>query len=340
MHGRHDAHGVAAEAEVRRPVVADDPHVALLRDPLLHAEAPVHGIHDQAAQALALEVRRGSHRRREYPRGLAAVARVRASPRQRLHRVVLRTLDRQVVRRHAGQHRAVQKHIGVVAEVLHAVDVRRAPDVGHSAQDGMAGGAGRYDPAGAFPAVATVVVDPRFAQHLLAEPARPGLAAKAPVRVRAVRVALVGEGVRRGAQADDRPPRFDVVHDVLHLLVGELPEPRRDDHEVRVSQSLETRDVRLLLRIDRPRLRVDREQHDALEAVPHGEHLAEHRHRFLGAVLLVAGDQDDLPARAGAVASRVGHPLLFAAECRPLQEGQKHRAQRRSRRKKTIHSHR
>ena len=339
MGRRHDADGVAAEAEVRRLVLADDPGVAPLRDPVLHAQPPVHGVHEQAAQPLALEVRGGAHRRREHPRRLAACAGVGPGPGDRDHRVVLRSFDRRIVGRHAGENGAEQQDVRVVAQVPEPVDVGRAPDVVHAAQDRMARRGRRDDAAGALLAVTAVMVDPGVAEHLLAESAGPGLAAKAPVRVRAIRVALVGEGVGRGAQAHDRPPRLDVVDDVLHLLVGKFAKTCGDHHQVGVRERFEARDVRLLLRVDRPGLGVYREQHDALETVPHGEQLAQHRHRFLGAVFLVAGDEDDLAAGAGAVAARIVHPLGLAAERRRVQEGQEHRAQGRAGRKKTIHSH-
>ena len=56
--------------------------------------------------------------------------------------------------------------------------------------------------------------------------------------------------------------------------------------------------------IDRAGLGIDREEHGAVETVPRGEDSREHRHGFLGAVFLVAGQENDpFPgARTGRVA--------------------------------------
>ena len=66
---------------------------------------------------------------------------------------------------------------------------------------------------------------------------------------------------------------------------------------------------------------VDGEQHGAFEAVALGQDLGELRQRLLGAVLLVAADEDDVLALAGAVAAleddpRVGRALREAPEAR------------------------
>ena len=74
------------------------------------------------------------------------------------------------------------------------------------------------DPARALDLVAAVVIDPGFAQHLPAEAAVPLLAV--PTVSAIGRAGLQVEGVRRGAQPDDRPSGLHVVHDVLHLASG------------------------------------------------------------------------------------------------------------------------
>ena len=51
------------------------------------------------------------------------------------------------------------------------------------------------------------------------------------------------ERVRRRADADNRPARLDVIHDVLHLLIGQIAKPREDDHQVGGRKCFETRDV-------------------------------------------------------------------------------------------------
>ena len=60
--------------------------------------------------------------------------------------------------------------------------------------------------------------------------------------------------------------------------------------------------------IDRAVLRIDGEQDGALEAVALGQDLGQLRQRLLGAVLLVAADQDDVLALARAVAPFVDDP--------------------------------
>jgi hypothetical protein len=60
-----------------------------------------------------------------------------------------------------------------------------------------------------------VVVDPRLAEYLPAETAL----GVVPVPVGVLALAAV-EGVRGGADAEDRLARTDVIGDVLHLIVG------------------------------------------------------------------------------------------------------------------------
>ena len=97
------------------------------------------------------------------------------------------------------------------------------------------------DPARALRPWLAVVADPGFAQDLPAEAAVPVLVL--PV-VFGERLAVLDvEGVRRGAHADDRPARLDVIDDVLHLLVGQVAEAREDDHQVGRLERLQAGDV-------------------------------------------------------------------------------------------------
>ena len=59
---------------------------------------------------------------------------------------------------------------------------------------------------------------------------------------------------------------------------------------------------------------VHREQDAGLEAVALAEDLGQHRQRFLAAVLLVAGEEDDVPALSGPGFLRIGE----ADRCRLL----------------------
>ena len=85
--------------------------------------------------------------------------------------------------------------------------------------------------------------DPCLAQHLPAESAGP-----IPCLVREAKLGVSCalrefEGVGRGAHADDRPARLDVIDDVLHLLVGQVAEARGDDHQVGVSRAFQPGNV-------------------------------------------------------------------------------------------------
>ena len=82
--------------------------------------------------------------------------------------------------------------------------------------------------------------------------------------------------------------------------VGKVLEPQEDDHQVGGAQRLEPGDVGAA-RLDESGLRVGREEHAALESVVPGEDPRQRRQRFLGAVLVVAGEKDDVLAGARAL---------------------------------------
>jgi hypothetical protein len=83
--------------------------------------------------------------------------------------------------------------------------------------------------------------------------------------------------VSRGAHADDGLARFDVVHDVLHLLVRQIAEAREDHHQIGGFERFQAGNVVILIRIDGSILPVDREKHGASEAMLLGENLAQLR---------------------------------------------------------------
>src|SRR5438034_9634149 len=78
-------------------------------------------------------------------------------------------------------------------------------------------------------AVLAMMADPRLTKHLPAEAAVPVLAVPGVLSVSLVRLEV--ERMRGGAQADDRPARFYVIDDVLHLLVGQVAKTQGDDHQ-------------------------------------------------------------------------------------------------------------
>ena len=70
------------------------------------------------------------------------------------------------------------------------------------------------------------------------------------------------------------------------------------------------RDIRLVDGVDGSVLWIDGEKHRALEAMPNRQDLTEHRHRLLRPILFIAGDQDNVFAFAGSVASRIHDPRV------------------------------
>ena len=102
--------------------------------------------------------------------------------------------------------------------------------------------------------------------------------------------------MRRGSEADHRPAPVEIVDDVLHLRVGEILEAEKDDQQVGRPQRLEPGDVRAA-RLDEPGLRVGGEEDAALEPVVPRQDPRQRRERFLGSILVIAGQKHEvLPA--------------------------------------------
>src|SRR5262245_48014002 len=128
----------------------------------------------------------------------------------------------------------------------------------------MIGPTRRDDAASALAAVLAVVADPSLTEHLTAEPLFVVLLLAGP-GVLAELFALRIEGVCRCANANDRSARFDVLHEVLHLLVRQVAKPRKDHEQIGRIKRFQARNV-ALVRIDRAVV-ADRKEHGALEAV-------------------------------------------------------------------------
>src|SRR5262249_25652181 len=79
-------------------------------------------------------------------------------------------------------------------------------------------------------------------------------------------------------------------------------------------ERLQTRNV-ADIRIDRAVLRVNGEEHGALEAVMLGQNPAELRQGLLRAILLIATDQHDMLALAGAFEAVVDDPGIVLSLC-------------------------
>jgi len=121
--------------------------------------------------------------------------------------------------------------------------------------------------------------------------------------------AAVAEGVGGGAEAGHRFAGFGEGGDALQLPVGQIAETRVDDHHVGLFEDFQAFDVVGAVGIDDA---VGEGEADGDgEAMVAVEDAGEHGHGFLGAVLLVAGDEDDvgpafLAVQAGDVGGCVG----------------------------------
>jgi hypothetical protein len=96
-------------------------------------------------------------------------------------------------------------------------------------------------------------------------------------------------------------PRVEEPGDHGGVLVARATEAGADDHQVRGVEAFEPAQSGLVVRID---VVVGPGEDDrAVEAVPLGEDLREHRRGLLPPILLVTGDDDDVPTATGAVLS-------------------------------------
>ena len=145
--------------------------------------------------------------------------------------------------------------------------------------------------------IGAVVRDPGFAQDLPAEAAGIG-GSVLPVELQELRVRPLDlKRMGRGAKPDHRTATIQVIGDVLHFLVGEILEAQRNDQQVRGVERFESRDIGTP-GLDETCLRVRRDEHAALEPVAFRQDSRERRKRFLGPILVVAGQKDDVLAVA------------------------------------------
>lgn len=121
-----------------------------------------------------------------------------------------------------------------------------------------------------FSFVVSVMVDPSFAEDLLAETARPGSGSKIIMRVRAGFVAFHVERVSGGAKPDNGFSRFEVILEDFHLFVVGFSETVEEDQQVGVGNLSKSRQICLVVGIDISRFRVDGEENGAFESVAFG----------------------------------------------------------------------
>ena len=89
--------------------------------------------------------------------------------------------------------------------------------------------------------VGAVVRHPGLPENLPPETARIWGSPPRHVELQEFRIGTLDlEGMRRGPEPDDRPAPVEVVHDVLHLGIGEILEAQEDDHQVRLPERVET----------------------------------------------------------------------------------------------------
>ncbi len=99
------------------------------------------------------------------------------------------------------------------------------------------------DAARAFDAMVAVVVHPGFAQDLLAKAAGPVPVAPIILGVGVLLVPIVLEGMGAGAQGDDRLAGVEVVNEVLHLGLGQLPETQGHETDIGGVEGVEAGDI-------------------------------------------------------------------------------------------------
>ena len=158
--------------------------------------------------------------------------------------------------------------------------------------------------------VVAMMADPCFTQH---QPAK----ALGPVRLVALVVeAVVGkgaacrnvEGMGRCPHADHRPATFEIVVNLLHLVIRQIAKAGSDHHQLSLPQGLEARNVFLFVGGDLARFWIDGVEHRAVKAMAGRQNLGQLRQRLLAAVLLITADQHHLLTLAGTITTRKGIP--------------------------------
>ena len=124
--------------------------------------------------------------------------------------------------------------------------------------------------AGGFSFMTAVMIDPSFAEDLLAETARPGLGAEIIMRVRTGFVAFHVKRVSGGAKPDNGFSRFEVILEDFHLFVVGFSETVEEDQQVGVGNLFKSRQICLVVGVDISRFRVDGEENGAFESVAFG----------------------------------------------------------------------
>ena len=127
-----------------------------------------------------------------------------------------------------------------------------------------------YKAAGGFSFMTAVMIDPGFAEDLLAETARPCFGAVIVMRVRAGLVAFHVKRVSGGAKPDNGSARFKVIFKDFHLFVVGFAEAVEDDQQIGIGNLFESRQICLVVGIDVSRVWINGEENGAFESVAFG----------------------------------------------------------------------
>src|SRR5690606_13656624 len=132
-----------------------------------------------------------------------------------------------------------------------AVNVGRSPNVRDAAEHWMRTMRFVDDAARALFAVNAVMVNPRFAEHLLAEAARPLFAVPTEMNIGTLFVARVSESVRAGAQSDNRFAAMEIIYEMFHVCIRPFAKSQGHNAEIGRIECGETGRVGLHRRINR-----------------------------------------------------------------------------------------
>ena len=125
----------------------------------------------------------------------------------------------------------------------------------NAGEEGMRGLLRIENAQGALLAMLSMVLDPGFSQHHASEAAVRTVPAISRVR----RTPLELEGVGGRAHPHHRFTGVDVIHDVLHLVVGQITKASQNHQQIGRVERFQPRDIVKLIGIDGAVFRIDGE---------------------------------------------------------------------------------
>ncbi len=175
--------------------------------------------------------------------------------------------------------------------------------VSDSGEDDVALLRGKNLNAGGLLVVSAVVSNPSVSENLVAEAFFEFLALILEAVVGVFFACRDFEGVGGCPESNDGTAAIDVVGDVFHLVIGEIEEAGEDDHEIGCLEGFETVDGggpgfdEYLL--------INAEANGGFETVVLGEDAGKSGAGFLGAILVVRGDEDDVLSAASCTTNAI-----------------------------------